>query len=174
MSYRNPTPDEARAVKLRQCPRCSIRPGIWCVQIGGLNGKPATFIHKDRLLADNDPVEQPLAPVAESIQLALPMGPLKLDVVEGETIQQRFESFHAHNPWVYAALESLTLDWLSRGRKRIGIKMLFEILRWQYGRSTTGDEFKLNNNYPSRYARLLIENHPEWADVFHTRELKAA
>lgn len=174
MSFRRPTPDEVRAVKYRQCPRCSIRPGRWCVQIGGLNGKPSTFIHKDRLLADNAPADTPLAPVAESIQLALPMGPLELRAVEGETIQQRFESFHQLNPWVYDALEMLTRDWLSRGRSRIGIKMLFEILRWQYGRSTAGDEFRLNNNMTSRYVRLLLDNHPEWSHVFQTRELKAS
>lgn len=172
MSVIAPTPDESRAVRYRTCPYCEAAPGKWCVIKG--SDRTAGVAHKDRLLADNDPADTPLAPVAESIQLALPMGPLVLNVVEGETIQQRFESFHAHNPWVCEALEALTADWLSRGRTRIGIKMLFEILRWQYGRSTTGDEFKLNNNYPSRYVRLLIDRHPEWAGVFQTRELKAA
>lgn len=94
--------------------------------------------------------------------------------VEGQTIQDRFESFHALNPWVYRALVAITEDWLSRGSTRIGMKMLTEVLRWQYGRATRGDEFRINNNFTSRYVRLLIGEHPEYADVFETRELRAA
>jgi len=46
--------------------------------------------------------------------------------VEGETIQERFESFHRLNPWVYAALERLTAQWLAAGHRRLGIGMLTE------------------------------------------------
>lgn len=108
-------------------------------------------------------------------QLELDMAPLVLpERVEGATIQERFEDFHRLNPWVLVALERLTIDYLSRGHQRIGLKMLVEVLRWQYARSTTGDEFRLNNTYSSRYARMLIDRHPEWAGVFQTRELKTA
>lgn len=88
------------------------------------------------------------------------------------TIQQKFEVFHRLNPWVYGALEVLAADYMTH-RRRIGIGMLFEVLRWQYGR-TVGDDFKLNNNFRSRYVRLLIAHHPEWADAFETRTLRAA
>lgn len=96
------------------------------------------------------------------------------DRVFGASIQDRFESFHSNNPWVLGALESLTVDYLQAGNSRLGIGMLVEVLRWQYGRQTSGDEFKLNNNYRSRYVRLMIERHPTWADVFSTRELMTA
>jgi hypothetical protein len=91
-----------------------------------------------------------------------------------QTIQQAFEAFHAANPWVYRAFERLTGDWIERGRTRIGIGMLTEVIRWQYGRQTvSADGFKINNNFRSRYVRRLIEDHPSWADAFETRELKA-
>lgn len=92
----------------------------------------------------------------------------------GNTIQERFESFHAANGWVFRALEQLTADHVARGRLRVGIGMLFEVLRWHYGRTTSGGEFRLNNNYRSRYVRLLVEQHPEWVDVFELRELRAS
>lgn len=108
-------------------------------------------------------------------QLELDMQPyVKPDYVEGETIQQRFESFHKMNEWVLESLERLTADWLERGHKRVGIGMLFEVLRWQYSRQTVGEALKLNNSYRSRYVRLMVERHPEWDDVFETRVLKAA
>lgn len=92
---------------------------------------------------------------------------------QGATIQARFEWFHANNAWVYRSLERMAADWLDRGHTHVGMKMLTEVLRYQYGR-TIGDRFKLNNSYTSRYVRLLIERHPEWADAFETRTLRAA
>ncbi|HKY57631.1 MAG TPA: hypothetical protein VJL80_06305 [Aeromicrobium sp.] len=108
-------------------------------------------------------------------QLAFDLAPLVHAEPDSTlTIQQRFERFHADNPWVYSALESLTADWLTRGHRRVGIKQMFEVVRWQYGRSTSGDSFKVNNDFTSRYARALLDAHPEWADAIEVRELRAA
>ena len=91
------------------------------------------------------------------------------------TIQHQFEDFHASNPFVYEALEALAERLVRRGRQKVGIGMLFEVLRWQWAMQTDdpSSDYKLNNNYRSRYARLLMENHPEWVGLFETRELKA-
>ncbi|MFD5425363.1 hypothetical protein [Streptomyces sp. NPDC127084] len=89
------------------------------------------------------------------------------------TIQQRFEAFHALNPWVFTALARMTADCADKGFSRIGIGMLFELLRYQYGAATRGDEFALNNSYRSRYVRLLLAGHPEWAPLFEVRALRA-
>jgi hypothetical protein len=113
-----------------------------------------------------DDTEQPLLDMEE---LTTPV------YAKDATIQERFEAFHEANPWVYRALVSLTRDWIGKGHDRIGIKMLTEIIRWHYGRQTTDSTgFRLNNNYPSRYVRLIITEHPEWAPVFETRELRSA
>lgn len=91
---------------------------------------------------------------------------------EGASIQAQFEEFHRLNPWVLRALEALTTDYLKRGATRVGIGMLFEVLRWRYVAATEGDEFRLNNNYRSRYTRLLIERHPDWEHLFEVRALR--
>ncbi|MFF4051922.1 hypothetical protein ACFYZ5_35295 [Streptomyces chartreusis] len=92
---------------------------------------------------------------------------------QAATIQAQFEAFHQLNPWVLRALESLTATYLRRGATRVGIGMLFEVLRWRYAMATEGgDEFRLNNNFRSRYVRLLIERHPEWAGAFEVRSLR--
>lgn len=92
------------------------------------------------------------------------------------TIQERFEEFHRLNPWVCDALERLAADYVARGRTRIGIRMLWEVLRWHYNRATAdpSSEFRANDHYHSRYVRLLIQRHPEWAACFELRRLKAA
>lgn len=90
------------------------------------------------------------------------------------TLQERFLAFHHANPHVYEELLKLARRWQRAGNRHCGIKMLFEVLRYRHGLRTSGDDFKLNNNFHARYARLLVEKNPELADLFEMRELKAA
>lgn len=90
-------------------------------------------------------------------------------------LSENFWDFHSENMMVYIELRRLALKGVRAGRKRLGIKMLFEVLRWNRMIKTkdpAGDEFKLNNNYHSRYARLLMDRVPDLAGVFNLRELK--
>jgi hypothetical protein len=91
------------------------------------------------------------------------------------SIEEAFLAFHKANPWVYAALVRLARELTNRGRTRIGIGMLFEVLRWQWYLRTTdaNSDFKLNNNYRSRYARLIMASESDLDGAFDTRELKA-
>ncbi|MFE3196858.1 hypothetical protein [Embleya sp. NPDC059237] len=90
------------------------------------------------------------------------------------TIQDRFDSFHAANPWVLDALEKLTRDFIAKGHRSIGIGMLFEVLRSHYPTTVRTDEpWRLNNNFRSRYARVIVQRNPEWRPYFHVRTLRA-
>ncbi|MEU3046238.1 hypothetical protein ABZ705_06825 [Streptomyces sp. NPDC006984] len=88
------------------------------------------------------------------------------------TLDERFEDFHDQHPWVYEALERLTAQWVEAGGGRIGVKALFEQLRWLAPDLAHGEPFQLNSNFTSRYARLLRARHPEWRDVFELRRLR--
>lgn len=94
--------------------------------------------------------------------------------LHGCTIEEAFHAFHAANPHVYWELVLLARQARRRGVRRIGIGMLFEVLRWRVALRTGGDEFKLNNNYRSYYARLIMLNEPDLVGVFETRQLHAA
>lgn len=90
-------------------------------------------------------------------------------------IQERFERFHRDNPHVLRELEELAQQWFDAGNRSVAIGMLWETLRWKSGISTqTSEPYKLNDHFRSRYVRLMIERHPEWADRFETRQLRAA
>lgn len=107
-------------------------------------------------------------------QLTLELSPLVTpDYEPRATISERYAEFEALNPWIIPALERLTLDWIEAGHKRLGIGMLTEILRWEYGRTVSTDGLKINNDFRSRMVRRLIDLHPDWADVFATRCLTA-
>lgn len=89
------------------------------------------------------------------------------------SIEVQFLAFHAMNPWVYERLVAMTYDLKNRGHQRIGMAMLFEVLRWQAAMSTmSADDFKLNNNYRSRYARKIMADHPDLDGIYETRTLR--
>lgn len=88
-------------------------------------------------------------------------------------IQRAFEKFHAANPAVFSELVAISRSYAQRGYKKIGIGHLAEIVRWQRNMTTTGDDFKINNNFRSRYARLIVAKYPEFATLFRMRELRS-
>lgn len=88
------------------------------------------------------------------------------------SIQSSFEEFHALNPDVYVELVTMCRKARAAGYRTIGIGMLWEVLRWNRVFSTEStDDFKLNNNFRSRYARLIEQREPDLSDVFELREL---
>ncbi|MED1863375.1 hypothetical protein P4V41_07885 [Fictibacillus nanhaiensis] len=88
------------------------------------------------------------------------------------TIEQRFEHFHNTNPHVYETLVRLTRTAKLKGKEKIGIGMLWEVLRWESFIHTQDDKFKLNNDYRSRYARMIMDNEKDLANIFEVRGLR--
>jgi len=97
-------------------------------------------------------------------------------VGQWDTIQARFEQFHRLNPDVYAKLVELARTYQRAGYPRVGIGHLTEILRWQRRMDTydPASEFKLSNDYRSRYARHIMANEPDLDGFITTRELRSA
>lgn len=106
----------------------------------------------------------------EALQLELlqPINPVER--VCGQSLEDRFEAFHAANPHVYRALRTLAMQMRGSGRRRYGIKGLFEVLRWNYALRTQdpASDFNLNNSFTSFYARLLNED-PQLRGMFEMR-----
>ena len=89
-------------------------------------------------------------------------------------LEEKFMKFHQMNPEVYETLVELAYQAKQTGKQKIGIKMLWEVMRWQRFLATKDDgKFKLNNNYPSRYARLIMEQEEELKDIFDVRKLRS-
>lgn len=117
------------------------------------------------------PPPPPPAQPSLFVELAQTVQP---SVAAGASISEQFAAFHAANPQVYVALRRLALGLRDRGFVSYGIAGLFEQLRWTYALQTGGDAYKLNNNYRSHYARLLMDNEPGLVGFFETRRLQAA
>lgn len=102
-------------------------------------------------------------------------GPVQFGLFDfsDDPLDRAFWQFHFEHPHVYELLVRFALEARAAGRHRYGIAMIYERMRW-YVLIETNDPlgFKLNNNYRSRYARLLMLYEPELADLFEIRELK--
>ena len=86
--------------------------------------------------------------------------------------ERAFLEFHTKNPHVYEQLENLALQLRRSGVTRWGMKALWEVLRYELvlRTSSSARSFRLNNNYPAYYARMLMDSHPELNGFFETRE----
>jgi hypothetical protein len=139
-----------------------------------IKGKHESHWPLDRFLRAYTYLDTPVPEPEPFEQLELDLETVRVpDYGKGATLQQRFELFHAENPWVLRAYEQLCMDWVGKGNTRASIGMFTEIVRWQYGRRTTGRDFKIDNSYRSRYVRLIVERNPGWGGLFETRELRA-
>ena len=90
-----------------------------------------------------------------------------------DPIEEAFRDFHARHPEVAEYMTGLSFDLLYRGRNHYGVKAVYERARWHFQvEKDMGEEFKLNNNYHSRYARLIMRENPQLEGFFELRKLK--
>lgn len=96
-----------------------------------------------------------------------------------ERVAKRFEerktklyfewlAFDEDNPHVYEALKKMALMLVKAGKKRYGMRAMGEVLRYNETIKTTGDPYKINNNYFPLYARKMMDDPdvPEITDGF--------
>jgi hypothetical protein len=89
-----------------------------------------------------------------------------------DSIDARFLKFHAENPQVYAKLVELCWRVRGNGFRKYSIRTIWETLRWHYDMEIRSDEkFKLNDQFTSRYARLLMQEDEAFEGLFNVREL---
>lgn len=93
-------------------------------------------------------------------------------IIEGK-IEKAFKRFHENNPHVYDQLVVMSKRLKSVGHKRYGIAGLFEMLRYNHAISTSGDKFKLSNNYRALYSRAIMKDHPELDGFFKIKQRRS-
>jgi hypothetical protein len=86
----------------------------------------------------------------------------------------KFIKFHEENPFVYQRLRELAIEWKEAGHDKIGIAMLYEVMRWTAGlKNKDIDGYTLNNNYKAYYARMLMFNESSLRGMFEVRGIKS-
>jgi len=95
-----------------------------------------------------------------------------LPEVKDDSIPARFAKFHAGNPQVYDSLVALARQFRSRRPDaKLGIAMLYEVLRWNFYISTDSDEpYKLTNDFKAFYARMIMDQEDDLTGVFQIKK----
>src|SRR5512137_2981613 len=90
------------------------------------------------------------------------------------TIDERFAEFHRNNPHVYDELVAMARRAKGHGYNRSGIGMMWEVLRWNrmFSTNPADRDFKLNDHFRSRYARVIMDNERDLAGFFEVRSLR--
>jgi len=83
-----------------------------------------------------------------------------------------FIKYHADNPAIFEHFKRFALQLRGRGFRHFGAKAIMERIRWEVALQTGRDGFKINNNYTSRYARLLERKLPMFRGFFRKRALQ--
>ncbi|MHC4158885.1 MAG: hypothetical protein ACYSSO_07375 [Planctomycetota bacterium] len=90
-----------------------------------------------------------------------------------DQLDAKFWIYHEENPHVFELFTKFAVMAKSAGYQYYSAKAIFERVRWQINIETKDPEgFKLNNNYTSRYARLLVDRRPAFNGFFRNRVLK--
>jgi hypothetical protein len=90
------------------------------------------------------------------------------------TFEQRkidWWEWHKANPDVWRYFEKYAYEAVHRGRKKISHWLIINRIRWEVSIVTTGEDFKISNDYIAFYARLWKARHPEHADLFNTKKM---
>jgi hypothetical protein len=93
-------------------------------------------------------------------------------VSEISRARQRWLEWHRDNPHVYELFKAFTFQAIDRGHKRLSAWLIVNRIRWETTVETNGGDFKISNNFIAYYARLFMDEHPEYRGFFRTKPLK--
>jgi len=92
-----------------------------------------------------------------------------------------FEAFHAENPYFYKMFAHYTREMIDAGHRNLSARLIFHHIRWMTKMRKPIDPedtspfgpFKVNNNYSPFYARMFMDDYPEYDGFFRTRDAAA-
>jgi hypothetical protein len=91
-----------------------------------------------------------------------------------KTFQEKKEAWwewHKGNPHVWQLFERFAYEAVNKGRTRISHWLIINRIRWETNIVTTGEDFKISNDYIAFYARLWKAKHPQHKDLFTTKRM---
>lgn len=79
-----------------------------------------------------------------------------------------FKVYHAENPHIYEAFKAYAQQLIAAGVTKLSAYLIYERMRWE-SLVTGNDGYKLNNNYRPYYARLFMQDFPQFEGYFDLR-----
>ena len=90
----------------------------------------------------------------------------------GKDPKELFWDFHRANPEVYTLLLRKARQARAKGKTKYSMRAIWEVVRWDLNVTSTDvnqNAFKLNDHYVPHYARLIMDQNPEFEGFFELR-----
>jgi hypothetical protein len=85
--------------------------------------------------------------------------------------KKEWEKYHKDNPMVWQHFQRFAFEAIAKKRKKISHWLIINRIRWEVYIVTTGEEFKISNNFIAFYARLWQETYPAHKELFNTKKM---
>jgi hypothetical protein len=85
--------------------------------------------------------------------------------------KQDFWEWHKANPYVWLYFEKFSLEAINKGRTKISHWLIINRIRWEINIVTTGEDFKISNDYIAFYARLWNAKYPQYKSLFTIKKM---
>lgn len=89
------------------------------------------------------------------------------------SIDERFREFDRENPHVFRLFERFAREVREAGHTRYSADAILHRIRWHCNVEIRSHDFKINDHFSSRYARLLVETDQSFANFFEFRRLRS-
>ena len=93
-------------------------------------------------------------------------------VMRESALGRRWLAWHKANPEFFTLFERFTAEAIRRGHKNLSGWLIANRVRWETSIVTTGDDYKIRNDYIALFARLYMVRHPQHLGFFRTKRMK--
>ena len=88
-----------------------------------------------------------------------------------DSVKRKWWLWHKKNPHVYELFKKFTLIAIDRGHKQMSAWLIVNRIRWEPSVETSGNDFKISNDFIAYYARLFMHDYPQYEGFFRTKRL---
>lgn len=85
--------------------------------------------------------------------------------------KQEWWEWHQKNPEVWGMFERFSFEAVKRNRRKISHWLIINRIRWETAILTSGNDFKISNDYIAFYARHWKETYPQFSYLFNTKRM---
>jgi hypothetical protein len=89
-----------------------------------------------------------------------------------DDLKDKWWAWHKENPEFYKLFKKFTFQAISKGHRRLSAWLIVNRIRWETMIVTTGNEYKISNDFIALYARLFMHEYPDYKGFFRTKPMK--
>ncbi|MAE54593.1 MAG: hypothetical protein CMK23_01220 [Porticoccaceae bacterium] len=84
----------------------------------------------------------------------------------------KWKAFHFENMHIWEEFEKQTFELIKSGVTKSSPWLVINKMRWDHAIKTSGDDFKISNDFIAYYSRLFLARHPKHINFFTIKPLK--